>query len=111
MTIIPDIMLNNGQRIPQLGFGVFLIPPPDTEAAVIAALQAGYRHIDTARMYGNEAEVGQAIGKAGLSRAEVFVTTKLNNDAHRFYERLGFVIIDDLGAYKHMEYRPTSCSN
>ena len=83
MTVIPDIMLNNGQRIPQLGFGVFLIPPPDTEAAVIAALQAGYRHIDTARMYGNEAEVGQAIGKAGLSRAEVFVTTKLNNDAHR----------------------------
>jgi 2,5-diketo-D-gluconate reductase A len=83
MTVIPDIMLNNGRRIPQLGFGVFLIPPPQTEAAVAHALQAGYRHIDTAEMYGNEAEVGRAISKAGLSRGEVFVTTKLNNDAHR----------------------------
>ena len=83
MTVIPEIMLNNGQRIPQLGFGVFLIPPPQTEAAVTTALQAGYRHIDTAEMYGNEAEVGQAISKSGLSRGEVFVTTKLSNDAHR----------------------------
>jgi 2,5-diketo-D-gluconate reductase A len=76
-------MLNNGQRIPQLGLGVFLIPPPQTEAAVMQALQAGYRHIDTAQGYGNEAEVGQAIGKAGLTRGEVFLTTKLNNGAHR----------------------------
>ena len=83
MPDIPDIMLNNGQQIPQLGFGVFLIPPPLTEAAVAQALQAGYRHIDTAEMYGNEAEVGQAISKSGLSRGEVFVTTKLSNDAHR----------------------------
>ena len=83
MTAIPQIVLNNGQRIPQLGFGVFLIPPAQTEAAVTRALQAGYRHIDTAEMYGNEAEVGQAIGKSGLSRGEVFVTTKLNNGAHR----------------------------
>jgi 2,5-diketo-D-gluconate reductase A len=83
MTVIPDIMLNNGQRVPQLGFGVFLIPPPQTEAAVTQALQAGYRHIDTAEMYGNEAEVGQAISKSGLSRGDVFVTTKLGNDAHR----------------------------
>jgi 2,5-diketo-D-gluconate reductase A len=83
MAVIPDIMLNNGQRIPQLGFGVFLIPPPRTEAAVTHALQAGYRHIDTAEMYGNEAEVGQAISKSGLSRGDVFVTTKLNNDSHR----------------------------
>jgi 2,5-diketo-D-gluconate reductase A len=83
VTAIPDVMLNNGQRIPQLGFGVFLIPPAQTEAAVTHALQAGYRHIDTAEMYGNEAEVGQAISKCGLSRAEVFVTTKLNNGAHR----------------------------
>jgi len=82
MTDIPEIMLNNGQRIPQLGFGVFLIPPPETEAAVTQALQAGYRHIDTAEMYRNEAEVGQAISKSGLSRGEVFVTTKLSNDAH-----------------------------
>jgi 2,5-diketo-D-gluconate reductase A len=83
VTVIPEIMLNNGQQIPQLGFGVFLIKPPQTEAAVTHALQAGYRHIDTAQMYGNEAEVGQAIGKSGLSRAEVFVTTKLNNGVHR----------------------------
>jgi 2,5-diketo-D-gluconate reductase A len=83
VTAIPDVMLNNGQRIPQLGFGVFLIPPAQTEAAVTHALHAGYRHIDTAEMYGNEAEVGQAISKSGLSRAEVFVTTKLNNGAHR----------------------------
>jgi 2,5-diketo-D-gluconate reductase A len=83
VTAIPEIMLNNGQRIPQLGFGVFLIPPAQTEAAVTHALQAGYRHIDTAELYGNEAEVGQAISKSGLSRAEVFVTTKLNNGAHR----------------------------
>jgi len=76
-------MLNNGQRIPQFGFGVFLIPPPQTEAAVSHALQAGYRHVDTAEMYGNEAEVGQAISKSGLSRGEVFVTTKLSNDAHQ----------------------------
>ncbi len=83
MTAIPEVMLNNGQRIPQLGFGVFLIPPAQTEAAVTHALRAGYRHIDTAEMYGNEAEVGQAISKSGLSRGEVFVTTKLNNGAHR----------------------------
>jgi 2,5-diketo-D-gluconate reductase A len=83
VTAIPDVMLNNGQRIPQFGFGVFLIPPPQTEAAVTAALQAGYRHIDTAQMYGNEAEVGEAISKSGLDRGEVFVTTKLNNGAHR----------------------------
>jgi 2,5-diketo-D-gluconate reductase A len=83
VTAIPEVMLNNGQRIPQLGFGVFLIRPAQTEAAVMHALQAGYRHIDTAEMYGNEAEVGQAIGKSGLSRGEVFVTTKLNNGAHR----------------------------
>jgi 2,5-diketo-D-gluconate reductase A len=83
VTAIPEVMLNNGQRIPQLGFGVFLIPPAQTEAAVTHALQAGYRHIDTAEMYGNEAEVGQAISKSGLSRGEVFLTTKLNNGAHR----------------------------
>ena len=83
VTNIPDVMLDNGQRIPQFGFGVFLIKPKDTEAAVTAALQAGYRHIDTAEMYGNEAEVGTAIAKSGLGRGEVFVTTKLSNGAHR----------------------------
>jgi 2,5-diketo-D-gluconate reductase A len=82
VTAIPEIMLNNGQTIPQLGFGVFLVKPEDTERAVATALEAGYRHIDTAQMYGNEAEVGQAIGKSGRDRADVFVTTKLNNGAH-----------------------------
>jgi 2,5-diketo-D-gluconate reductase A len=83
MTAIPDIVLNNGQRIPQFGFGVFLVKPKDTEAAVTAALQAGYRHIDTAEMYGNEKQVGEAIRRSGLDRSEVYVTSKLSNDAHR----------------------------
>ena len=83
MTAIPDITLNNGQQIPQLGFGVFLIKPHDTMSAVSTALQAGYRHIDTAEMYGNEKEVGEAIRRSGLDRSEVYVTSKLSNDAHR----------------------------
>ena len=82
MASIPDITLNNGQAIPQFGFGVFLVEPQDTVAAVSTALQAGYRHIDTAQMYGNEAEVGEAIARSGLDRGEVFVTSKLGNDAH-----------------------------
>ena len=82
MTAIPDITLNNGQTIPQLGFGVFLVEPQETSAAVSRALQAGYRHIDTAEMYGNESEVGEAISRSGLDRSEVFVTSKLSNDAH-----------------------------
>jgi 2,5-diketo-D-gluconate reductase A len=79
---IPNITLNNGQTIPQFGFGVFQIQPKDTVAAVSAALEAGYRHIDTAEMYGNEAEVGEAIARSGLDRGDVFVTSKLSNDAH-----------------------------
>jgi 2,5-diketo-D-gluconate reductase A len=82
VTSIPDITLNNGQAIPQFGFGVFQIQPKDTVAAVSTALQAGYRHIDTAEMYGNEAEVGEAIARSDLDRGEVFVTSKLSNDAH-----------------------------
>lgn len=83
MTAIPDIMLNNGQRIPQFGFGVFQVRPQDTIDAVTTALQADYRHIDTAQMYGNEKEVGEAIARSGLARDEVFVTSKLSNAAHR----------------------------
>jgi 2,5-diketo-D-gluconate reductase A len=83
VTDIPRIVLNNGQTIPQFGFGVFLVKPDETQAAVTHALQAGYRHIDTAEMYGNEAEVGAAISRSGLGRGEVFVTTKLENGAHR----------------------------
>ena len=76
MTVIPDITLNNGQIIPQFGFGVFLVKPADTAAAVSAALEAGYRHIDTAEMYGNERQVGEAISRSGLDRSEVYVTSK-----------------------------------
>jgi 2,5-diketo-D-gluconate reductase A len=77
------IELNDGSTIPQLGFGVFQIPPEDTARAVSEALEAGYRHIDTAEMYGNEAGVGEAIRSSGLDRADVFVTSKLSNAAHR----------------------------
>jgi len=80
---VPEIMLNNGQAIPQFGFGVFQISPADTAEAVSTALQAGYRHIDTAQGYGNEREVGEALAKSGLDRAEVFVTSKLGNGDHR----------------------------
>jgi 2,5-diketo-D-gluconate reductase A len=82
VTSIPSITLNNGQAIPQFGFGVFQVEPKDTAAAVSTALKAGYRHIDTAEMYGNEAGVGEAIARSGLDRGEVFVTSKLGNDAH-----------------------------
>jgi len=82
VSAIPEIMLNNGQKIPQFGFGVFLVKPADTVAAVTSALEAGYRHIDTAQMYGNEAEVGEAIANSGIDRSDVYVTTKLNNDHH-----------------------------
>jgi 2,5-diketo-D-gluconate reductase A len=82
VTDIPQVMLNNGQKIPQFGFGVFLVKPAETAAAVTTALEAGYRHIDTAEMYGNEAEVGEAIARSGLDRQDLFVTTKLNNDSH-----------------------------
>ena len=82
MNPVPDVMLNNGRTIPQLGFGVFQVEPGDTVEAVTTALQAGYRHIDTAEMYGNEKEVGEAVAKSGLAREDVFVTSKLSNDAH-----------------------------
>ncbi|WFE36573.1 aldo/keto reductase [Micromonospora sp. WMMD975] len=80
---VPDISLNDGNSIPQLGFGVFQIDPKDTARAVGTALEIGYRHIDTAQMYGNEAEVGQAVRASGLDRGDVFVTSKLNNGFHR----------------------------
>ena len=83
MTAIPQLMLNNGRPIPQFGFGVFLVPPAETAGAVTSALEAGYRHVDTAQAYGNEAEVGAAISQFGVDRADVFVTTKLRNAAHR----------------------------
>jgi 2,5-diketo-D-gluconate reductase A len=79
---IPTVELNDGALIPQLGFGVFQIEPDRTAAAVKAALTIGYRHIDTAEMYGNEKGVGQGIRDAGLDRADVFITSKLNNGFH-----------------------------
>src|SRR5881392_417268 len=81
-TAVPTIDLNDGHAIPQLGFGVFQIPPRDTAEAVTKALEVGYRHIDTAEMYGNERGVGEAIRAFGLDRGEVFVTSKLNNGFH-----------------------------
>lgn len=83
MSHVPDITLDDGTTIPQLGFGVYQIPPAQTAEAVRAALDIGYRHIDTAQMYGNEAGVGQGIRDAGLARDQVYVTSKLHNGAHR----------------------------
>jgi 2,5-diketo-D-gluconate reductase A len=80
---VPTITLNDGARIPQLGFGTYKIAPDQTAAAVSTALQIGYRHIDTAQMYRNERGVGQAIREAGIDRTDVFVTSKLNNGVHR----------------------------
>ncbi|MBA3248866.1 MAG: aldo/keto reductase [Geodermatophilaceae bacterium] len=79
---VPTITLNDGNRIPQLGFGVFQIEPAETRDAVATALTAGYRHIDTAQMYGNEKEVGEAVRDSGLGRADVYITSKLNNGFH-----------------------------
>jgi 2,5-diketo-D-gluconate reductase A len=105
MPDIPTVRLNNGVEIPQVGFGVFQIPQGDeTVEAVTTALEAGYRHIDTAQGYGNETGVGQAIRRYGLDRDEVFVTTKLDNGRHgrdearkaldESLERLGFDYVD-----------------
>ena len=77
---VPTIELNNGVTIPQLGFGVFQVPPEDTEAVTAQALATGYRHIDTARAYRNEVGVGRAIAASSLDRDDVFVTTKLWNN-------------------------------
>ncbi|MGH3459388.1 aldo/keto reductase [Aeromicrobium sp.] len=100
----PTLDLNNGVSIPQLGFGVFQVPPKDTADIVTQALDVGYRHIDTALAYHNEQGVGEAIASSSLSRDDVFVTTKLWNydqgtDAafkafDASLERLGFDVLD-----------------
>ena len=82
MTPVPEITLNDGARIPQLGFGVYKVAPDETAAAVRTALEVGYRHLDTAAMYHNEAGVGRGIREAGVDRADVFVTSKLDNGFH-----------------------------
>ncbi len=82
-SMVPTVTLNDGHPIPQLGFGVFQIDPAKTAEAVTNALEVGYRHIDTAEMYRNERGVGEAVHASGLDRAEVFITSKLNNRYHR----------------------------
>jgi 2,5-diketo-D-gluconate reductase A len=83
-TTVPTVTLSDGEQIPQLGFGVFQIPPQDTADVTTRALLAGYRHIDTASAYQNEAGVGQAVHAAGLQRDDVYITTKCFNDDHGF---------------------------
>jgi 2,5-diketo-D-gluconate reductase A len=80
---VPTVTLHDDRQIPQLGFGVFQVPPEQTQETVEQAFQAGYRHIDTAQMYGNEAGVGAAIKASGLPREDLWITTKLNNGFHR----------------------------
>jgi len=79
MPAVPNVTLNNGVSIPQLGFGVFQVPRDETQRVVEDALEAGYRHIDTAAAYGNEAGVGAAIAACGIPRDQLFITTKLRN--------------------------------
>jgi 2,5-diketo-D-gluconate reductase A len=83
MSSVPAIELNDGRAIPRLGFGVFQIDPAETARAVETALEIGYRHIDTAEMYRNEQGVGDAVRASGLDRADVFITSKLDNGFHR----------------------------
>ncbi|GAA1837462.1 aldo/keto reductase [Agromyces salentinus] len=78
--LVPRVQLNDGFSIPQLGFGVFKVDPGETERIVSDALEVGYRHLDTARIYGNEEGVGRAIAASGIPREELFITTKLWND-------------------------------
>ena len=80
---VPRVTLNDGRQIPQLGFGVFKVDPESTQETVEQAFEVGYRHIDTAQMYGNEEGVGAAIKASGLPREELWITTKLNNGFHR----------------------------
>jgi 2,5-diketo-D-gluconate reductase A len=101
---VPTITLNDQTTIPQLGFGTFQVPPEQTADTVATALGVGYRHLDTAQMYGNEEGVGKGIAASGLSRDELYVTTKLDNDNHRpddvrrsfeeSFERLGLEYVD-----------------
>ena len=84
MSAIPSLRMNIGLEIPQLGFGVFLVPPDETKQAVAEALKAGYRLIDTAQGYRNEEGVGAAIAESDVSRDDLFITTKLTNSEHGY---------------------------
>jgi diketogulonate reductase-like aldo/keto reductase len=81
---VPPIILNNGVEMPQLGYGVWQVPDDEAERAVATALQAGYRSIDTAAIYGNEEGTGKAIAASGVPREEIFVTTKVWNSDHGY---------------------------
>ena len=104
MSAVPSLVMNNGLHIPQLGFGVFLVPPEETKQAVAEALKAGYRLIDTAQGYRNEEGVGAAIAESDVSRDELFITTKLTNSQHGYdttlaafdgsMEKLGIDVLD-----------------
>lgn len=101
---VPNITLHDGNEIPQFGFGVFLVDPGEAEGVVANALKTGYRHIDTAAIYRNEAEVGAAIAKSGIPRDELFITTKLwNSDQSRgeeaFAESLEKLALDYVDLY------------
>ncbi|NUR06415.1 MAG: aldo/keto reductase [Nocardioidaceae bacterium] len=101
---VPNVVLNNGIEIPQLGFGVWRVPSGQTREVVAKALQVGYRHIDTAKLYANEEEVGAAVRDSGLERDQVFVTSKVWNDDQGYdrtlrafdasMDRLGFEVLD-----------------
>ena len=86
---VPQIKLRDQGEMPQLGFGVFQVPPDETAQAVTRALEAGYRHIDTAAAYRNETAVGEAFRASGLDRDDVFITTKCFNDDHGYDEARG----------------------
>jgi 2,5-diketo-D-gluconate reductase A len=88
MATVPEIELNNGVTIPQLGFGVYQVPPEETAENVRTALEIGYRHVDTAEMYGNEAGVAQGIADSGIPRSELFITSKINNGFHGYEKTL-----------------------
>jgi 2,5-diketo-D-gluconate reductase A len=103
---VPDIKLNDGTTIPQLGFGVFQVKPEETQRVVEQALEIGYRHLDTAQMYRNEEGVGRAIAASGIPRDELYVTTKLNNGFHEpdearraFDESLGRLGLDHVDLF------------
>jgi diketogulonate reductase-like aldo/keto reductase len=101
---VPNVVLNNGIEIPQVGFGVWRVPNAETQVAVAAALEAGYRHIDTAKLYDNEEGVGAAVRESGLDRDQVFVTSKVWNTDQGYdstlrafdasMARLGFDVLD-----------------
>jgi 2,5-diketo-D-gluconate reductase A len=101
---VPHVTLNSGIEVPQLGFGVWRVPRAETHRVVTAALEAGYRHIDTAKLYDNEEAVGAAVRDSGLDRDQVFVTTKVWNSDQGYdatlrafdasMDRLGFDVLD-----------------